>query len=106
MGNVTSTIYSTTAKEPMTQLDFSTEFEGSKASVTINLVKAGTIVSTETYPLDANNHVAKVSIVASDISTEGTVTLAAKTNAVVFSGVCVWKDSVSFRASNVAVAYR
>ena len=106
MGIVKSTIYSTTASEAMTQLDFSTDFQGSNASVTINLVKAGTVVSTATYPLDATNKIAKISLVTPDISSDGTVTLAADTNAVAFSGVCVWKNITSFRAENVAVAYR
>ncbi len=106
MGIVKSTIYSTTAAAAMTQLDFSTDFQGQTASVTINLVKAGTVVSTATYALDADNTIGKVSLGASDISSEGTVTLAANANAVAFSGIGVWKDVTSFRAENVAISYR
>lgn len=104
MGIVKSTIYSTTASEAMTRLEFSTDFQGQTASVTISLVKAAAVVKTETYQLDADNLIAKVIFGTSDISTDATITLAA--NAVVFSGVCVWKDVTSFSATNVAVAYR
>lgn len=106
MGNVKSTIYSTTAKEAMTQLDFSTDFEGSNASVTISLIKTGTIVKRETYALDANNLIKQISIEAPEMSSAGTITLAANANSVVFSGVCIWGNVTSFRAENVAIAYR
>ncbi|CAM1355470.1 MULTISPECIES: hypothetical protein [Tenacibaculum] len=106
MGIVTSTIYSTTAKEAMTQLNFSTDFQGKTASVTINLLKSGVVVKTETYNLDAENTIKQVSLTAPEMKSDGTVTLAANTNSVVFSGVCIWGDVVSFRAENVAVAYR
>jgi len=106
MGIVTSTIYSTTAKEPMTQLDFSTDFQGATASVTVNLIKAGTVVKTETYKLDPDNLIAKVAIGDSDINSDGTLTLATHSTSVVFSGVCVWGDVTSFLAQNVAIAYR
>ena len=106
MGNVKSTIYSTTAKDPMTQLNFSTDFQESSARVTIDLVKSGTVVKTATYNLDANNLIKEVSIEAPEMSSTGTITLAAKANAVAFSGVCIWGNVTSFRAENVAVAYR
>ena len=106
MGNVKSTIYSTTAKEAMTQLNFSTDFQESSARVTIDLVKSGTVVKTATYNLDANNLIKEVSIEAPEMSSTGTITLAAKANAVAYSGVCIWGNVTSFRAENVAVAYR
>ncbi|WP_089372513.1 hypothetical protein [Dokdonia pacifica] len=106
MGIVKSTIYSTTAKEAMTQLEFSTDFQGETASVTVNFVKAGTVVNTETYKLDADNLISKVSLSAPDMNSEGTLTLATHTNSVVFSGVGIWQDVTSFRVENVAIAYR
>ncbi len=106
MGIVKSTIYSTTAKEAMTQLNFSTDFQGSTASVTIDLVKSGTVVKTATYNLDKDNLIEKVSLDAPDMNSEGTVTLATNANSVVFSGVCIWGNVVSFRTENVAIAYR
>jgi len=106
MGIVKSTIYSTTAKEAMTQLDFSTDFQGANASVTINLMKSGAVVKTATYNLDANNLIKKISLDAPEMSSTGTITLAANANAVAFSGVCIWGNVTSFRAENVAVAYR
>ena len=106
MGNVKSTIYSTTAKEAMTQLDFSTDFQESSASVTINLLKTGTVVKTVTYNLDANNLIKEVSIDVPEMNSTGTITLAANARSVVFSGVGIWGNVVSFRAENVAVAYR
>lgn len=106
MGTVQSTIYSTTASEAMTQLDFSTSFEGTTAKVTISLMQSGTIVKKEIYTLDKDNLISKVLIDAKDMNAEGTITLATNTNSVVFSGVCVWSNVVSFRAVNVAVAYR
>lgn len=106
MGIIKSTIYSTTASEAMSQLNFSTDFQQSKANVTIELVKSGSVVKTVTYNLDENNLIGRVSLVDSTISSEGTVTLATGSNSVVFSGVCVWGDVTSFRAENVAIAYR
>jgi|GEM_PF-3119665 len=106
MGNVKSTIYSTTAKDPMTQLNFSTDFQESSASVTIDLVKSGTVVKTATYNLDNNNLIEKFVIDIPKMISDATITLAANARSVVFSGVCVWEDVTSFRAENVAVAYR
>jgi len=40
------------------------------------------------------------------MNSEGTITLATNANSVVFSGVCIWGNVVSFRAENVAIAYR
>jgi len=106
MGIVKSTIYSTTAQKALTQLDFSTDFQESNAKVTINLVKSGTVVKTIIYNLDQNNLIKKVSLDAPDMNSEGTITLATNANSVVFSGVCIWGNVVSFRAENVAIAYR
>lgn len=106
MGIVKSTIYSTTASEAMTQLNFSTDFEGDSAAVTIELLQSGKTVDTVTYKLNPENLIAKTSLSHDKISSEGTITLAAKGNAVAFSGIDVWQDVVSFRAENVAVAYR
>ncbi len=106
MGIVKSTIYSTTAKEAMTQLDFATDFQGENAKVTISILKEGSASTPKTYDLDTKNLTTVVSQNADGINYEGTLTLAANGNAVVFSGSCVWPNVVSFRALNVAVAYR
>lgn len=106
MGNVKSTIYSTTAKEPMTQLNFSTDFSESSAAVTIDFLKSGSVVKTKTYNLDNENRIAKINLEAPDMTSEGTLTFAADGNAVAYSGVGIWGNVTSFRAENVAVAYR
>ncbi|WP_299682116.1 hypothetical protein [uncultured Dokdonia sp.] len=106
MGIVTSTIYSTTAEAAMTQLEFSTDFQGKTASVTISLVKEGTVVNTTTYNLSPDHLIDQLSQKVTDIYYEGTLTLATNTNSVVFSGSCVWQNVTSFRAVNVAIAYR
>ena len=106
MGTVTSSIYSTTAKAPMTRLEFSTDFQESSASVTINFLQNETVVKSETYNLDKDNLVAQVSLTAENMAADGTITFATGGTSVVFSGVGVWVNHVSFRAENVAVAYR
>ena len=106
MGIVTSTIYATTASEAMTQLEFSTDFQGENATVTIDLVQSGDKVTTKTYNLTADQPTLKISLEGSKINSDGTITLAAKGNAIAFSGVCVWQNVTSFFAQNVAVAYR
>ena len=106
MGTVTSSIYSTTAKAPMTRLEFSTDFQESSASVTVDFLQNETVVKTETYNLDSDNLIAKVSLTAEDMASDGTLTFAKHGNAVEFSGVGIWGNHVSFSATNVAIAYR
>ena len=52
-------------------------------------MKSGAVVKTVSYNLDANNPIKEVSIEAPEMSSTGTITLAAKANAVAFSGVCI-----------------
>lgn len=106
MGTVKSTIYSTTAKEAMTQLNFSTDFQESQAVVTIDLVKSGTVVGTETYTINEENRIARIAIKSGEISSEGTITFATEGTAIAFSGICVSQNITSFRAENVAISYR
>jgi len=108
MGIVKSTIYATTASEAMTQLNFSTDFEGAKtiATTNIDLIQGGKKVATETYILKVRQLISEISLKDSKISSEGTITLASDGNAVAFSGVCVWENVTSFRTENIAIAYR
>jgi hypothetical protein len=106
MGNVTSTIYSTTAKEPMTQLNFSTDFNGESAVIKVDFLKSGSVVTSQSYNLDNANRIAKINLEATDMKSEGTLTFAADGNAIAYSGVGIWGNVTSFRAENVAVAYR
>lgn len=106
MGIVKSTIYSTTAKEAMTQLNFSTDFEGQTAAVTIDFLKEGKKVTSQTYTINASDSIAKVALTDANLKAEGTLTFAAEGNAVAFSGVAIQSDVVSFLAENVAIAYR
>ena len=85
-------------------IKFQFKFQIEKNVFLFNNLK--TFFKTIIYNLDQNNLINKVSLDAPDMNSEGTITLATNANSVVFSGVCIWGNVVSFRAENVAIAYR